>query len=211
MVRIKLVVSALGVACAAIAVLSSSALAVVKAVPSFREEGTGKLLGAGDPLVFKTTTTSVVFATSEGNITCEDGRLNGTLQNNGLKADNFVLTGTKFSSSGGPCSSTTPLGAGKITAEPPKGGWAGLAKIKGKATVTGPIQLTGKFEPSGATITCTWSAKKLKATFVPNGLPIQVTVSGKFKRTAIVPGCPKTAALTGTFALSSRGTPVVMS
>jgi hypothetical protein len=211
MVRIKLVVSVAGAACVAATILSSNALAgKAKVYPSFREVGTRTLLEAGDPLTFKSS--AVVIATTEGNITCEVGVLKGTLQNNGLKTDNFVVNNTTFhAAGGGPCPSTTPLGPAKITAEPPKGGWPGVAKIRGKASVIGPLVLTAKFEPPSATITCTFSATKAKATFVPDGTPIQVHVSAKFKRSAVVPGCPKSAALSGTFALTSRGNEVAMS
>jgi hypothetical protein len=211
MVRISLVCSVVGAACLAVTVASPSALAgKVKVSPSFREVGTGTLLQAGDPLTFKSS--AVVIAANGGNITCEVAVLKGTLQNNGLKADNFVVNSTTFhAAGGGPCPSTTPLGAAKITAEPPKGGWPGVAKIRGKATVIGPIVLTAKFEPAGATITCTFSAKKAKATFAADGTPIQVHVSAKFKRSAVVPGCPKSAAMSATFALTSRGNEVAMS
>ena len=207
MVRINLVGSVVVSACVAVAVLSSNALAgKVKVYPSFREAGTGTLLEGGDPLTFKSS--AVVIATMEGNITCEVGVLKGTLQNNGLRADGFLVTGAAFhAGGGGPCASSTPLGAATITTAPPKGGWPGLAKAKsGHSKVTGPLVLTGEFEPApGQKVTCTWSATKVKATFIPNGQPIEARVSAaKFKRQGTDTTCPKTIFLSADYNLTVK-------
>lgn len=207
MMRIKLVVSVVGVAFTAVMVFSSGALAKkVKVFPSFREFSTGRILEPGDPLVFKAS--DLLITTTEGNITCEDGRLTATLQNNGLNADGFLVTGAAFHDvAGGPCSSTTPLGAATITAAPPKGGWPGLAKARsGQAKVTGPVVLTAMFEPQpGQTVTCTWSATRVKATVIPNGQPIEARVSSaKFKRLGTEAACPKKAYLSADYNLTTR-------
>src|SRR3984893_6303708 len=138
MLRIKLVVSTLGVAIAALAVFSANAMAK-PVIPSFREFSTGRILAPGNSLLFKAS--DLLITTAEGNISCEDGRLTSTLQNNGLGADGFLVTGATFHNAGGEaCPSTTPLGAATITTSPPKGGWPGLAKAKrGRAKVTGPL------------------------------------------------------------------------
>jgi hypothetical protein len=206
MLRIKLVASVLGVALAAVTMFSSDASAKAL-IPSFREFATGRVLEPGEALLFKAS--DLLITTAEGNITCEDGRLNATLQNNGLRADGFLVTGATFhAAKGGECPSSTPLGAATITSAPPKGGWPGLAKARsGHTKVTGPVALTAKFEPtSGQKVTCIWSATKVKATFIPNGTPIEVRVSAaKFKRqvTADV-ACPKTVFLSADYNLTVK-------
>ncbi len=206
MMRIKLVVSVLGVAFTAATVFSSDASAKrVKVFPSFREFSTGRILEPGDPLLLKAS--DLLITTTEGNITCEDGRLTATLQNNGLKADGFLVTGATFhDAGGGPCPSTTPLGAATITSAPPKGGWPGLAKTSGKAKVTGPLVLTAVFEPQpGQTVTCTWSATRVKPTFIPNGQPIEARISdAKFKRSGTEAACPKKALLSADYNLTTQ-------
>src|SRR5205823_1738748 len=95
----------------------------------------------------------------------------------------------------------------KITANPPKGDWPGVAKmVRGTAKVTGPVELTVKFEPpSGPTVTCIWSATRVKATFIPNGQPVEARVSNaKFKRLGTEAACPKTALLTADYNLTTK-------
>jgi hypothetical protein len=218
MLRTKLVVSVLGVAIAAVAVFSADALAKLP-IPSFREFSTGRILQPGNPLLFKAS--DLLLTTSEGNITCEDGRLNATLQNNGLSGDGFLVTGASFHDVGGAaCPSTTPLGAATITSSPPKGDWPGVAKAKsGHAKVTGPVVLTAMFEPQpGQTVTCTWSATKVKSTFIANGQPIEARVSdAKFKREGTEAACPKVMFLSADYSLTtpepetSKQVPVSMS
>jgi hypothetical protein len=175
----------------------------VRVFPSLREWSTGRILEPGTPLQFKAS--NVLITTSEGNITCEDGRLNGPLQNNGLHSDGFTVNAAAFhDAKGGSCPSTTPLGPATITTEPPKGGWPGVAKTNGKTSVTGPLVLTANFEPSGVPVTCTWSDTKVRATFIPNGTPIEVRVSNaKFKRAGSLATCPKKAFLSADFNLTT--------
>ena len=205
MLRIKLVASVLGVALAAVTMFSSDASAKAP-IPSFREFATGRVLVPGEALLFKAS--DLLITSAEGNITCEDGRLNATLQNNGFKADNFLVTGATFrDAKGGDCPSSTPLGAAMITSAPPAGDWAALAKARnGQAKVSGPVALTAVFEPSPSqTVTCTWSAKKVKATFIPNGTPIEVRVSAaKFKRQGTDATCPKTVFLNADYNLTVK-------
>jgi hypothetical protein len=207
MMRIKLVVSVLGVAFTAVTVFSSDALAkTVKVFPSFKEFSTGRILVPGDPLVLKAS--DLLITTTEGNIACEDGRMTATLQNNGLRTDGFLVTGASFHNAGnGPCPSTTPLGAATITTAPPKGGWPGLAKARnGIAKVTGPLILTATFKPQPLlSVTCTWSATRVKATFIPNGQPIEVRVSdAKFKRLGTEAACSKSVFLSADYNLTTQ-------
>jgi hypothetical protein len=202
--RIKLVVPMVGVACAAVTALSSSAPASnAKVFPSFRELSTGRILEPGNQLLFKAS--DVLITTKTGNITCEDARLTATLQNNQLKEDGFLVTAATFHNAGGePCPSSMGFGAATITTAPPTGGWPGQARTNGKAKVTGPIELTVMFEPPGMTITCTWSATRIKATFIPNGTPLEVRVSdAKFKRVGTDATCPKSAFLSADFAMTT--------
>jgi hypothetical protein len=204
MIRVKLVVSVL-VAFTGLQIFSSDALAK-KVFPSFREFSTGRILEPGAPLQFKAS--DLLITTTEGTIACEDGRLTATLQNNTLSADGFLVTAAAFhNTKGEPCPSTTPLGAATITTAPPKGGWPGLAKARsGQAKVTGPVVLTAMFEPHpGQTVTCNWSATKVRLTFIPNGQPIEVRVSNaKFKRLGTEPACPKRAFLSADYNLTTQ-------
>jgi hypothetical protein len=217
MLRIKLVVAVVGIAVMAVTLLCSSALARVRVFPSFREWNTGRALEPGTPLQLKAS--DVLITTTDGNITCEDGRLNATLQNNGLHSDGFVVNAAVFhNSKNEPCPSTTPMGPATITTEPPHGGWPGRAKTNGKADVVGPLVLTVVFESSGVAVTCTWSDTKVRATFIPNATPIEVRVSNaKFKRVGTLATCPKRAFLSADFNLTtpepgtSKQTPVSMS
>ena len=206
MIRVKLVVSVL-VAFTALQILSPDAVArKVKYFPSFREFSTGRILEPGAPLQLKAS--DLLITTTEGTIACEDGRLTATLQNNTLSADGFLVTAAVFhNAKGEPCPSTTPLGAATITTAPPKGGWPGLAKARsGQAKVTGPVVLTATFEPHpGQTVTCNWSATKVRLTFIPNGQPIEARVSNaKFKRLGTEAACPKRAFLSADYNLTTQ-------
>ena len=206
MQRITLVGVVMGVAVALVTVFSSDALAKKpKIYPSFEEVNTARILEPGDPLLLKSS--DLLITTNVGNITCENARLSGPLQNNGLKTDGFLINaGTFTSASAGPCPSTMPLGPATFTIAPPKGGWPGTANTNGKEKVTGPLMFTAKFEPlGGTTVTCTWSATRVKATFNPDGQPIEVRISAaKFKRVSGEVACPKKARLSGDFELSTH-------
>jgi hypothetical protein len=71
--------------------------------------------------------------------------------------------------------------------------------------VTGPVQLTATFEPQPSqTLTCTWSATKIKATVIPNGQPLEARVSSaKFKRVGTDAACPKTIFLSADYNLTT--------
>jgi hypothetical protein len=205
MMRIKLVASVLGVAAVATSVLSSDASAKTP-LPSFREFSTGRILAPGEALLLKAS--DLLITTAAGNISCEDGRFNATLQNNGLSADGFLVTGAAFhAAGGGPCPSTMALGAARIASAPPKGGWPGLAKARsGRTKVTGPVALVVTFEPQPKqTVTCNWSATKVKSTFIPNGQPIELRVAAaKFKRLGKELACPKTIFLSADYNLTVK-------
>ena len=203
--RSKLVASVLGVCLTGAIVFCPGALAV-KVFPTFREFSTGRILEPGSSLLFKAR--NLLISKPDGNITCEDGRFTGTLQNDGLRADGFLVTGAAFhAEGGGPCPSTAPLGAATITSTAPKGGWPGLAKAKsGKLKVTGPLVMTAQFEPQpGQEVTCTWSATRVKATVIPNGQPIVARVSAaKFKRSGTNAACSKSMLLSADYELTTK-------
>jgi hypothetical protein len=203
--RFKLAVSLLCVVFSSASAVSSEAFAA-RVRPSFREFATARALEPGNPLQLRAS--DLVITTTEGNITCEDARMPGTLQNNGLSSDNFLVSDATFKASGGgPCASTTPLGSVKITASPPKGGWPGLARTSsGKVKIIGPIALNATFEPpSHPTVSCIWSATKVKATFNVDSQPIVVRVLGaKFKRSGGEIACPKTIRMSADYNLTTK-------
>ncbi len=209
--RIKII----GLALCAVVALSAviSATASAKPVPPLEEYPTMRFIEKGDPMQF--VSDEVVLATSVGNIQCSVGELDATLESNGLKTDEFSITGAMFNGAGGaPCSGPTSLGDATVVAMPPTGGWLGTFKTNGTSEVIGNPNLIGNpdllvsvtFGELVPAVHCTWEASKVKSSFDADGRPIQITEADeKFKvdRSMSDAACPRTGTMSASWTLTT--------
>jgi hypothetical protein len=201
MLRIKITRLVLLAVFATGALAASSASAKPYSPLAYNNGGVILPIEKGDPAYL--TASNAVLTTSAGDLTCASSQLTGAFQSNNLKIDTFELTGGTFDS----CTSTTGLGNPTITGGPWSPPWTGTLDVaNGKNTVTGALMFTAVFDTPAGTVSCSWSAGKVKGRFNHDGNPINIQTTGQ--KFSLVAGsnsmCPAKGKLTATWALTTK-------
>jgi hypothetical protein len=184
--------------------------ASAKVIPPLEEVPTLRFIEKGDPM--RLTSDDFTLVTSGLTVQCGQAELDGALQTNGLKKDQFSITGATFGGGGSSCMDAATGGAVTVSATPPTGGWLDTIGTNGKNAVGNPDfignpGLLVEVAPGPpANMRCFFEAKMLKgfdAGDTHGIIIVNSNVAFKLDRTSSADGCEKKASVSASWALTT--------